>query len=438
MEQVRPQIRNHYLTGVAFSPDSRRVAAPGSDGTVRVWELPADEQVLSLQATTASLSGLAFNPTGDRLVTAGADRVVRVWDTTTGKEANSLVGHDRPIRAVAFCSDGRRVASVGGEVRIWDAEAGQRSRIASTPQSPSVGRSVSSPDGRLIARIETNSLVIRDSMTGKERMFAPAPGIDEGERFSSVVFTPDSTAIVTTGTRGIALWDMATGSQRRLFSTQPKDGNSLVNVEIVFGPDGRRIAAVGQYLLMVWDSATAQPIINARLHSRFAVWVGGVVFSPDGRRIAVATKAQPKQNVPLPAEIKLWDIESGRELPPISGGGGGVAYSPDGTRLVSGNADGTVSVWDVESEAIVLILRGHADDVTDVAYSRDGRRLVTCSADKTIRLWDPAVGKELLILRGHEGKVIRARLSPDGLSLTSTALGVGDRVRVWDARPVAP
>jgi WD40 repeat protein len=65
-----------------------------------------------------------------------------------------------------------------------------------------------------------------------------------------------------------------------------------------------------------------------------------------------------------------------------------VAFSPDGTRLVSANGDQTARVWDLDSGQHLYILKGHADEVTDVAFSPVGMQLVSASWDGTVKLWD--------------------------------------------------
>jgi WD40 repeat protein len=65
-----------------------------------------------------------------------------------------------------------------------------------------------------------------------------------------------------------------------------------------------------------------------------------------------------------------------------------VAFSPDGTRIVSGGFDNVVRVWDVATaQPIGAPLRGHTDTVRSVAFSPDGTRIVSASDDKTLRLW---------------------------------------------------
>jgi WD40 repeat protein len=287
-----------------------------------------------------------------------------------------------------------------------------------------------------LARVDSNSLTVGDVVTGVERQFA-APG---AHGFNSVVFAPDGTAVVTTGSDGVRLWDVATGNGDRLFPTHPEDAAAPRDAPfaVAFGPAGRRFAAVGRYLLTVWETVTGRIVHKVRIHPQLGAQVGGVAFSSDGRHIAIATKAQPKQTVPQPAEVKLWDAESGQPLSPLPGGGGGLAFSPDATRLASGNTDGTVTIWDAGSRGVVSTLRGHTGEVRDVAFTRDGRRLVTASADQTVRVWDPSTGREVLVLRGHGTTVVRVRLSPSGHHLASMSPGRPGQVRLWDARPIDP
>jgi WD40 repeat protein len=68
-----------------------------------------------------------------------------------------------------------------------------------------------------------------------------------------------------------------------------------------------------------------------------------------------------------------------------------VAFSPDGTRIVSGSNDHTVSVWDARTgEAVMGPIQGHPDPVTSVAFSPEN--------DKTIRVWDAKTSKAVMEL----------------------------------------
>ncbi|CAG7853599.1 Nuclear distribution protein PAC1 {ECO:0000255/HAMAP-Rule:MF_03141} AltName: Full=Lissencephaly-1 homolog {ECO:0000255/HAMAP-Rule:MF_03141}; Short=LIS-1 {ECO:0000255/HAMAP-Rule:MF_03141}; AltName: Full=nudF homolog {ECO:0000255/HAMAP-Rule:MF_03141} [Serendipita indica DSM 11827] len=154
--------------------------------------------------------------------------------------------------------------------------------------------------------------------------------------------------------------------------------------------------------------------------------VRAVAFSPDGSRI-VSGSADMK--------IRLWDAETGQPLgEPLRGHQDwvtAVAFSPDGSRIVSGSGDKTLRLWDAETgQPLGEPLRGHQDSVTAVAFSPDGSRI-------TIRLWDAETGQPLgEPLRGHQDWVRAVAFSPDGSRIVS---GSGDKtIRLWDAETGQP
>jgi WD40 repeat protein len=162
-----------------------------------------------------------------------------------------------------------------------------------------------------------------------------------------------------------------------------------------------------------------------------------VAFSPDGQRLVSSCQD---------GTIKLWNAVTGREERTITGHSGpafGLAFSPDGTRLAatgdiphaSGTAfvAGEVRVWDAATGQEVLVLRGHTATILGVAFSPDGRRLVTASRDARVKVWDTALGQETFTLTGHTGPVTSVAFSADGQRIASASLD--GTVKLWDAAP---
>ena len=64
-----------------------------------------------------------------------------------------------------------------------------------------------------------------------------------------------------------------------------------------------------------------------------------------------------------------------------------VAYSPDGTKIISGSADETIKIWDANTGECLKTLEGHLDIIWSVAFSLDGTKIISGSDDTTIKIW---------------------------------------------------
>jgi WD40 repeat protein len=105
-------------------------------------------------------------------------------------------------------------------------------------------------------------------------------------------------------------------------------------------------------------------------------------------------------------------------------------FSSDGKRLVTGSADMTVRLWDLERGYELMRFVGHTQPVTAVAISRDGRMVASGSADNSVRVWSTRDGRELRRLVGHSQFVSALAFSDDGLKLVS---GSHDKsIKLWD------
>lgn len=115
--------------------------------------------------------------------------------------------------------------------------------------------------------------------------------------------------------------------------------------------------------------------------------VSGVAYSPDGTRALSGDTQGP---------IIEWNLDTGEEIQRFSGHSGTgyigrtrVAYLPDGQTAISSGWDGTVALWDLESGRELHRFRGHqADFIFDIAVSPDGSRALSCATDQMVIEWD--------------------------------------------------
>jgi WD40 repeat protein/tRNA A-37 threonylcarbamoyl transferase component Bud32 len=166
-----------------------------------------------------------------------------------------------------------------------------------------------------------------------------------------------------------------------------------------------------------------------------------VAFSPDGSRVVSVSGY----------EVKIRDAVTGKEilaLPAQARGSTGVSFRPDGKRLATAGFQ-TVKVWDATEGKELLSIRAHDYLVSGVAYSPDGKRLATAGGIPSgvgrrpggeVKVWDADTGKEVFKFTDLPYWANGVDFSPDGKYL---AAGTGDlavvappqpgEVRVWDA-----
>jgi len=166
----------------------------------------------------------------------------------------------------------------------------------------------------------------------------------------------------------------------------------------------------GQHVEL-WDPAGEQPE-RTYLFAAHTGAVRAVAYSPDAR-IALTGSAD--------STAILWDVQSGTVLHTLEGHGGevwSVAYAPDAKTALTGSNNGDAFIWDTGDGALLhtLQVRGHTAQVLSVAYSPDSRTVLTGSADGTTYLWDVQSGRLIYTLAGHYGAVESIAFAPDGLT----------------------
>ena len=112
-----------------------------------------------------------------------------------------------------------------------------------------------------------------------------------------------------------------------------------------------------------------------------------------------------------------------------------VAFTPDGTRLLSGGQDARIAILDAATGTVKGELTGHEKVVTAVAVAPDGSTVVSSSSDRTVRVWDLPSRSSTTVLEGHRDAVTALDIAPGGGAAMSA--GYDGRVRIWDLRRAA-
>lgn len=211
---------------------------------------------------------------------------------------------------------------------------------------------------------------------------------------------------------------------------------------LAFSPDGRRIVSGGtdDGTLKTWDATTGLQI-GATLPNP-AGSVSAIAFSPDGNRIATGG---------FDMDLRIRDVATGRQIgAPLMGGAAvkpgivfrpppqmletldGIAFSPDGHRLVSGGHEDRIRLWDADTGRLIAVASvGDGNGLNSLAYSPDGKRIAGAGMDGMVRQWDGLTGREIGPPIFADGMPLQAiAFSPDSQRL---ALGGSKGLGIWDA-----
>jgi WD40 repeat protein len=460
-----------FINAIAFSPDGRHVAAAGPNTPsprVVIFDIRTGRQVKQLIAPGTQegwVESVAYSPDGTKLLWGESSGVVALWCLVGDRLLFREKLHGGSVSTVAYSPDGRSIASASDDVvrLVRVARPAEVVRELTTRQSPAPGQI--------------------DPAKAAPNTF------DGRERIGCVAFTPDGARLVAgnSGDATLFIWLIQDGRLLRKIagahggSRNGGPGNSSLNC-VAVTPDGNRIMSVGQTTKLrdetrlkfgsevsmsevrFWEIETGQRV--ADYHGDEYCGFGYGALSRDGRRVAVAdfsqlrildaATGQTEQAIALPGSlgerpsfspdgtivampigntVGLFDVSTGRRLhhdeTTSAGNVASAAWSPQGDRLVIGNDDGFVRVWDASSGKLIwhkllapVISRvGRNAYSAFVSFSHDGKLVVVAGSrddpvkydDGIVAFYEAGNGRKV---RELPQKQIRwAALAPDGRML---------------------
>jgi WD40 repeat protein len=480
-------------SSLAFSPDGKVLATPETtfdngkiNTSVTLWDVATGKEIRQIEAGMGGgVSALAFAPDGKALAYAG-NTGIHLCSPETGKEIRQVGPRQGGTTVLTFSPDGKALAAntiLDRRLRLYSVATGEivrefgdknAAQAANQPFLVAFGSVASSgsafsPDGKLVATAEGNTVRFWALDTGKE---SPQASGHHGD-ISALVIAPGGKLVASWGDDNtVRLWDTVTGKERHQLAGP---GQTLC---AAFAPDARTVAlgnANGTVLLH--DTASGKELHKLQGHQP---GIGAVAFSPDGKTLASRGNTEDT--------VRLYDTATGRELrvigpPPQKNAGGagqvfvmmgggaarlGLAFSPDGKLLASprlnvGNnpalaagAQTTLHLWNVSTgKEVQKITLPPQYTLTSFAFSPDGRTLATENTDQTITVWEVASGQERARLRqlpaagqpfggrimvggikvgfggfGMPAAAPTIAFAPDGRTLA--ARGPGRSVHLWD------
>jgi WD40 repeat protein len=194
------------------------------------------------------------------------------------------------------------------------------------------------------------------------------------------------------------------------FTTLVDKPDAGLITSLSFSYDSKRLACSTFDAINILDINTGttigQPIVNSS-------YLNSLTYSPNSHYLASCY---------VDGTIKIWDANTQKIAHVIKGHDSSVYslnYSSNGRYLASGSWDNTIKIWDTNTWTLVRTLEGHAYAVEVLSYSPDTRYLASGSLDDTIKIWNASTGELIHTISDHNNSIKSLSYSPDGQHLAS-------------------
>jgi WD40 repeat protein/serine/threonine protein kinase len=324
--------------------------------------------------------------------------------------------HPGPIAFTDLTPSKNALLTAGsdGSFAIWESATGKLLG-APRPLGHPIERIALSPDATLLATEARDGTVCVWRTDSGQRIGKP---LALRSPLRSLIFSPDGKTLLTVEeNRTVRLWEVPSGKVL---------GPALQgDAAVAYSPDGMTVATGGYWerTAWLWEAATGK--LLAKVHPQGPV--RALAFSPDGSMLLTGTDA---------GTAELWHVPTGTPLGatepqafPIDC----LAFSPKGRLLVTGAEDGTARLFDVRTGKLQGQPMPHQGRVLTVAFSPDGQLVLTGSFDNTVRLWDAGTGSPLGPPLRHRKYVSTAAFTPDGRGVVTASADGG--ARLWQVGP---
>ena len=479
------------VQSLVLDPDGQTLVSTSNDGTATVWDLEARraESVFETSVTAGPvvylkkqgllfvgnesgmlqtidtlknrevtvvkhldrMGSLALHPDGSLLAAGDASGQIRLRKIAPDgnfveEPFQPWQAHRGNVHSLVWATDGTRLFSAGddGRVTSWN--------LAAQPDTPKhFSIEWKSFDFCLVPKTEClicnaapdGSLIRWNWKTGtpltcgsKELLFDTSASFD-GKFFTAFCFD-----VATANTEELRLFAIPSNVDLPVdvnFLAKWRQAGTLRNAR--FAPDSRSIAvsrfdsSAGEeaedssiWLLSLPDFERIErvPVPHAKVAD----------FSPNGEQLAIAVQSG----------LVLWDISKKRILwEALQQFTNHLAFSPDGTLIVTAGDQRLVTVRNASDGAIRFQMTSHRAAIVSIAFCLDGRTLATAAADGAIKLWHVATGQELIEFQ-HPGKIVRhVEFADDGRHLicqlrhgSHDATEVPNEIQIYDGSEIDP
>lgn len=354
---------------LAFSPDGAYLASASHDMHVKVWDVEAQSEVMTLEGHTNLVVAVDWHPSQPIIASGSYDNHVRLWDAQTGETLHVFEQPGNWVADVAFNSDGSLLAaaSYDGNVWVWDTATYEVVHTFSGHEG-NVTAVAWTPGGDLISAGFDGAIRAWD--VGNPEIDGPIWTLEaHDDVVYDLAWNPTGFTFASAGWDGrVISWDTLTLSQGAVYA----DNGGRVH-HVGWSPDGQYLATLGwDDTVRIYAEGESSPRVMQE-HMDFVVSVGWSIeaitaLTLDGRRLS-------------------WDPETGSLM-------GAESVTVEGVPPMSEAAPQGAASYEMDFEGVIRILDADANVIAELpglhnaaAWSPDGEALLVAVRNGTLRIW---------------------------------------------------
>ncbi len=315
---------------------------------------------------------------------------VRSWSGTDGADLGTITDFEiGELTDVAIADDGTIAAgSTVGRIVVGDPSLTDLAELESSDDPVRVDSVAFRPGTNELAtgRAERRSDLAFDDTLTLWTLADGTPRVRTGGEaedvpgcsffFHRLAYTADGATLATAShDRTVGIVDAATGAVT--FRLPARTGSIL---DLAFAADDTRlVVSADDNSVEVWDTTDWSIVAT---HQSATGGYSALDAGRGGTELIVADVTGGLAAIDLVTGEPLRTFEG--LLPPRPTE---LVVDPSGTIVASPLPDDAIGIWSIETGALLVTLTGHTDDVGGLAFSADGSLLVSAGSDGTLRSW---------------------------------------------------
>lgn len=395
-------IENCYsVRSFTLSPDGKMLAT-GHEEQIRLWNPQDGSPIAVIEDVPASFSPVEFSRDSRQFLVRG--RGLQLHDIQSGQTQTIINMAYSRCDCSVFASDGRVLVTDGPDTtyNVWDLQTGKIKTRLLNPVDPYSGVRVYpsghifvfSPDGALlVGQTSDKTILVWDMHYGKCIRIIQ---IQKRAKKPALVIHPDGRTIAYVNGEQIILRNLKTDKIRYLTADGMESMRSLT-----FTEDGRYLISLDQEHLRQWDTTSGQCLRTVRFLDFCKI--------SENNFLSFIHLVDPQNLTFILGEFsfdekppkKLWDPLTGQCLQTFEGyKGGQVVVLPDGKNFLSYDRQNSITQWSIETGKCIRRFEGLPENrdfnhIVDLVLYPDQSVLIAATCEGVLYFWDFASGKLL-------------------------------------------